>query len=272
MVGKETGAPESRADVITKFAEELRRLRAAAGNPSYRKMAGISGFISHTTLHEAAAGTRFASWETTREFARACRGDEAEWRARWERARDDLAGGRPADVETPAVRPRRARAAAVLTGAVLLVGLAGVVTGTVLAEEEHAEVPPSAPAGPAIPGDGSRFISDITIPDGTTVGLGETFVKVWEIQNSGTVLWRNRYLQRDDLPVPPGGCRTPDRIPVGDTLPNERVKISVTVTAPDRPSSCMVKWKMIDHEGRQFFPTARPIYFLVHVADKSGEP
>src|SRR3954452_20176024 len=68
------------------FAEQLRKLRAAVGSPSFRKMAGLSGRISHTTLHEAAAGTRFPSWETTREFVRACAADEAEWRRRWEDA------------------------------------------------------------------------------------------------------------------------------------------------------------------------------------------
>src|SRR3954468_20374122 len=70
-----------------RFAEQLRTLRTAVGNPSFRKMAGLSGRISHTTLHEAAAGTRFPSWETTREFVRACEADEVQWRRRWEEAR-----------------------------------------------------------------------------------------------------------------------------------------------------------------------------------------
>jgi hypothetical protein len=69
-----------------RFAEQLRALRSAVGDPSFRRMAGRSGRISHTTLHEAAAGTRFPSWETTREFVRACEADETEWRRRWEEA------------------------------------------------------------------------------------------------------------------------------------------------------------------------------------------
>src|SRR3954447_18225656 len=77
------------------FAEQLRSLRTAVGDPSFRKMAGRSGRISHTTLHEAAAGTRFPSRETTREFVRACEADEAEWRLRWQDAQPT------ADVVTP---------------------------------------------------------------------------------------------------------------------------------------------------------------------------
>src|SRR3954453_17512984 len=69
-----------------RFAEQLRTLRTAVGNPRFRKMAGRSGRISHTTLHEAAAGTRFPSWETTREFVQACEADEVLWRRRWEDA------------------------------------------------------------------------------------------------------------------------------------------------------------------------------------------
>ncbi|RJQ83215.1 hypothetical protein D5S19_20095, partial [Amycolatopsis panacis] len=51
------------------LAAELAALRARAGNPSFRKMAGRSGRISHTTLHEAVGGSRFPSWDTTRESA-----------------------------------------------------------------------------------------------------------------------------------------------------------------------------------------------------------
>ena len=75
-----------------RFAEQLGTLRTSVGDPSFRKMAGRSGRISHTTLHEAAAGTRFPSWETVREFVRACEADEAQWRRRWEDAQ------RPASV------------------------------------------------------------------------------------------------------------------------------------------------------------------------------
>src|SRR4051794_29183209 len=49
-------------------------------------MSGRSRAISHTTLHEAAQGNRLPSWETTVEFVKACGGDPADYRARWEQA------------------------------------------------------------------------------------------------------------------------------------------------------------------------------------------
>ncbi|WP_203858804.1 NBR1-Ig-like domain-containing protein [Plantactinospora mayteni] len=272
-------------------------------------MAAVSRSISHTTLHEAASGARFPSWETTREFVRACHGDETAWRSRWESARAaadstppavgesgpapvtgsshpvPAAGGRPglgwarrgsARLGGPVTLGALALVGALLAAALLVAawpdrepsGAPTGVTSAGTASTGLAEVP----AGPLIDGDRSRFITDVTIPDGTRVRVDETFVKIWEIQNAGTVSWRNRYLQREDVPPRPGSCRTPERIPIGDTLPNERVKVSVTVTAPAAPTTCMVRWKMVDEVGRQLFPTARPVFFLVHVDAATGTP
>jgi hypothetical protein len=272
---------EQASNSIIEFAAELRELRVEAGNPSFRQMAGASGSISHTTLHEAAAGSRFPSWETTREFVKACGGDETEWRARWERARDAIEPRQtsaaqpsgPVGPDSGTKRSMRRRLLVTAGAALVVVGASFIGLVTIRpAEPSSSNIPPSPPSGPVIPGDRSRFITDVTIPDGTIVRPNQTFEKVWEIQNAGTVMWRNRYLRREDLPVTPGKCRTPDRIPVGDTLPNERIKISVTVTAPSVPGTCMVKWKMVDAQGRYLFPTSRPIYFLVHVEGRAGTP
>ena len=70
-------AAECRA-AVADFAAALRQLRLEAGKPSFRAMAGVSGAISHTTLHEAASGSRLPSWPTTRAYVQACGGREAE--------------------------------------------------------------------------------------------------------------------------------------------------------------------------------------------------
>lgn len=255
--------------MVKQFADDLLALRMRAGKPSFRKLASLSGRISHTTLHEAATGNRLASWETTREFVRACGGDEAEWRARWERAASaETSGPGPAGAVTPepAVVRRWSRQRTVVV--VAAVALLGTVIGALLTFRPDANSTANAvsdPPRPRVSGDHSRFIADITVPDGSQVKTNEIFVKVWEIQNSGTVPWYNRYLERDDLPIGPTQCQSADRIAIGNTLPNERVKINVTVTAPSTPGTCMVKWKMVDEEGRLFFPSSRPVYFLVKV-------
>ena len=321
-----------------RFAEQLRTLRTAAGDPSFRKMAGRSGRISHTTLHEAAAGTRFPSWETVREFVRACEADEAQWRRRWEDAQrpgtvhgienDDAAPvstGAPTGIETsattagsepdagtdapeahgpvvsgvPATSPgepgalratvyppadeevgaRRRRLPWLAAAGVVLVVAMVAVLGVVVRERSSRDdsgavaassAPSTSPSASAfsdslIAGDSSKFISDVTIPDGTRVRVNSQFVKVWALKNVGKVAWHNRFLARTNPAADADGCQVPDRVAIGDTPPDEQVMISVEVTAPSRPGKCWVSWKMVDENGQEYFPTRRPVYFMVTV-------
>ncbi|MFD9891464.1 NBR1-Ig-like domain-containing protein [Amycolatopsis sp. NPDC059027] len=263
------GSCRERQEAIAQFAAELRELRSGAGDPSFRKMAEASDFVSRTTLHEAAQGVRMPSWETTREFVRVCGGDEAEWKARWQRVKDRPETGEPPTPESPAPARRSWSTRAV----VLLASVAGLLCAALTAAVVVAITPsvPTAPEqqqdspGPLVPGDVSRFVVDVNYPDGSTVRTGEKFTKVWEIENAGTVAWHDRYLQRRELPVDPGDCVTPERTPVGDVLPNERVKIMIQVTAPPVPKQCTVSFKMVDGSGKSFFPTSRPVYLSVNV-------
>lgn len=312
-------ATESTQDgtAAERFAEQLRELRIAVGNPSFRKMAGKSGRISHTTLHEAAAGTRFPSWETTREFVRACEADEAEWRRRWEDVQRPMTGTvdttatevvaadplhaldtpveerpaaasssdlvpvgqralrtaehpqAPAEIEVTRVRRRRMPqlvAAAVVVVAALAAGLGIVIRGRSAPEDSAPVVAAPSSAGfsdSLIPGDSSKFVADITVPDGSQVKVNASFDKVWAIENVGTVAWHKRFLAPTNATS--DGCRVPDRVAIGDTPPGEQVMIRVRVVAPSRPGKCWVSWKMVDENGQPYFPSRRPIYFLVNV-------
>jgi Ig-like domain-containing protein len=300
-------ADESTQDrsAAEQFAEELRALRATVGNPSFRKMSGRSGRISHTTLHEAAAGTRFPSWETTREFIRACEADEVVWRRRWEAASragtvdtatpDGLiaAASPPVLESSPPPVPRAVEllgaAEDELAGAsrhrlpwrtavaVVLVIVAASFVGVIIrgrwspvgagaAKATPTPTPSSSKFSDSlIAGDSSKFVGDVTIPDGTKVKVNSNFEKVWALANVGKVVWHNRYLERMNPASAEDGCKVPERVAIGDTPPGENVMISVEVTAPSRPGKCWVGWKMVDEHGKEFFPTRRPVYFMVVV-------
>jgi hypothetical protein len=289
MEAQRAAEPKPQVTAAERFAEQLRALRAAVGDPSFRKMSGRSGRISHTTLHEAAAGNRFPSWETTREFVRACEADEVEWRLRWEDAqRTDTADATPALVTTLELVPVASRALEVaapdlIAGArrhwwrwlaavavvVAIVAALGLITRGRAKENPSAGAPSSAPPSGSsdalVPGDASRFVGDVTIPDGTRVKVNAHFVKVWAIANAGSVAWHHRFLAPTQPTGDDDGCRVPSRVAIGDTLPGEQVMISVPVTAPSRPARCWVSWKMVDEHGRAYFPSRRPVYFLVNV-------
>ncbi|TDD31873.1 hypothetical protein E1287_24930 [Actinomadura sp. KC06] len=284
-----------------RFAERLRRLRAEAGNPSFRVMAAKSRSVSHATLHEAAKGTRFPSWTTTQAFVEACGGDVEEWRGLWCAAlgSDDAAahdaptaqgapaslslvpGGdgevEPAAVATltpvPVPRPRRRRrVVAIVVGCGTLGGVAFGASmlggdGDRPEDDGGAETGRPAVAGaPVVIGDRSVFVADVTIPDGTVVKTGQQFVKTWELANAGSVPWRGRFLARATLPADNGTCSTPGKVPIPDTEPGAHVRVSVRVTAPATPGSCWVGWKMVDGAGKQLLPGARPVFFVVNVA------
>ncbi|MET8143374.1 hypothetical protein ABZU32_23990 [Sphaerisporangium sp. NPDC005288] len=89
-------------DLLHAFAFELRRLREAAGRPSYRRLSGQANF-SVTALSEAAGGNVLPSLPVTLAYVRACGGDVQEWEERWRKLADELARreddqpARPAD-------------------------------------------------------------------------------------------------------------------------------------------------------------------------------
>lgn len=276
--------PEPRTDerpaALEEFMVGLRQLRERAGGRSFRRMASKSGAVSHATLHLTVTGYRLQPWETVREFVRACDGDEDEWLARWQAADAALTSGGPdpdgADATGPddddatgEVEPKRAwwrsRWFLLAPAAVATVVVAVLVVAFTTSDRDRAR-PAANPTVPVHPGDASRFLGDVTIPDMMLVAPDEQYVKIWEIENSGSVPWRNRFLQRIELPVGPDDCRTPERIPINDTAPQEQVQITVTFRTPaTAPVDCKVSWKMIDESGRELLPSYRPIYFEVRV-------
>lgn len=82
------------------FAGGLRTLRAAADSPTYEQMARYVQFQPNT-LSTAANGRRLPSLAVTLAYVRACGGDEAEWRQRWERTRDLLSAAETVQVARP---------------------------------------------------------------------------------------------------------------------------------------------------------------------------
>jgi len=75
----------------------------------------------------------------------------------------------------------------------------------------------------------SEFVGDVTVPDGTEVVIGTTFVKTWRMRNNGTCKWDSTYqfvqVDTSDYAL----AAYPHEIPLPETKPGEEVDISVTV-------------------------------------------
>jgi transcriptional regulator with XRE-family HTH domain len=101
---------------VARFAAELRGLRAAAGLPSFRVMAGKAHFAP-STLAEATRGVRMPSRAVVEAFAKACDADPAEWAVRWkEFSTGQVPGPPPVRATWPLILPL---AALVVIGIVL---------------------------------------------------------------------------------------------------------------------------------------------------------
>jgi hypothetical protein len=91
------GRPERPVDPgdspVSAFAQELRKLRRAAGSPTYRELARRALFAP-SVLSTAASGSRLPSLPVTLAYVEACGGDREEWRLRWQAVAAG-ANGRP---------------------------------------------------------------------------------------------------------------------------------------------------------------------------------
>ena len=120
---------------------------------------------------------------------------------------------------------------------------------------------------PSQPGDRSRFIRDVTIPDGTRIRIGRKFKKIWEIQNIGAVVWDNRFLAREGVCDGPGRLKSTSRIRVPYTLPGERCQVKIDLIASAQPGSCYAEWKMVDSSGKYLFPNETPLFVSIDVVE-----
>lgn len=114
-------------------------------------------------------------------------------------------------------------------------------------------------------GDKSVFVRDVTIPDGTKVVVGQRFTKIWEIRNAGSVIWEERFLQREGPTEGPGRLKSPSRVRIPHTFPGQSCQVKVRLIAPPLPGSCYAEWKMVDSNGTILLPAQKPVYISVDV-------
>jgi len=89
----------------------------------------------------------------------------------------------------------------------------------------------------------------MTIPDGTILTPGETFVKTWKLQNTGSCTWTDGFsivfISGDDM----DGSDTE----IDQTVyANKKAEISVSLTAPDDEGTYTGYWRMSDEYGDLF--------------------
>jgi hypothetical protein len=95
----------------------------------------------------------------------------------------------------------------------------------------------------------SQYVADVTIPDGTVLSLGATFVKTWRVKNSGTCDWdagfQLLYVSGDQMGGP-ASVSLP-AVPAGG-----QTDISVNLTAPGSYGTHKGTWRIRSDAGTLF--------------------
>jgi len=96
----------------------------------------------------------------------------------------------------------------------------------------------------------ASFVQDVTIPDGTLINAGDTFQKIWRLQNTGSCTWNTNYqvvFDRGDLLSAPAIVNMPASVAPGQT-----VDIPITMDAPTTNGTYSGYWKILDPIGTAF--------------------
>lgn len=98
--------------------------------------------------------------------------------------------------------------------------------------------------------DAAAFVTDVTYPDGSNVGMGVIFTKIWRIKNVGTCTWTPSYA----LVFVSGerfGAQSAVALP-GNVAPGQSVDLAIQLTAPNQPGRFKGFWKLRNASGILF--------------------
>jgi len=126
-------------------------------------------------------------------------------------------------------------------------GTLTIPTTSPIALQTYTAVPPLEPSAKC---DAAAFIADVTYPDGTNVGMGVPFTKIWRIKNIGTCNWTTAYalvfVNGEKL-----GAQNSISLP-GNVAPGQTVDLPVQMTAPNQSGRFKGYWKLRNASGALF--------------------
>lgn len=98
--------------------------------------------------------------------------------------------------------------------------------------------------------DQAQFVTDVTVPDGTSFSAGAAFTKTWRLKNIGSCTWSTGYSLVFSSGEKMGG---PDSIALPSSVaPGQTVDISVNLTAPASAGAYRGYWQLKNASGGLF--------------------
>jgi len=125
--------------------------------------------------------------------------------------------------------------------------------GETQAATPEADVTPTSEATPPPPTpvcmDDLKWITDVTIPDGTEVGAKSTLDKRWEVKNAGNCNWDDHYRLR--LKAGPGMNAAQEQL-LYPARAGSNAVIRIVFEAPSEPGQYRSAWQAYNAEGQPF--------------------
>jgi hypothetical protein len=130
-------------------------------------------------------------------------------------------------------------------------------------------IPPTATNTPIpVPADWAQFVTDVSVPDGTTLNIGASFTKTWRLKNIGSTTWTTDYtivfVSNDSI-----GAQKVINL-TGDVARGAQVDLSVAMVAPTTPGYYQGSWMLRNASGKLFGlgPQAdQPFWVRISVAN-----
>jgi len=101
------------------------------------------------------------------------------------------------------------------------------------------------PSDTPIPCNLAKFVTDVSIPDGTTFQPDDTFTKTWRLQNVGSCAWTSGYdivFSGGDAMDAPASVQ----LTAGTVNPGQNVDVSVDLVAPASAGTYRGNWQVRD--------------------------
>ncbi len=112
-------------------------------------------------------------------------------------------------------------------------------------------VPPTATVTtPPLPCDKIEFVSDVTIPDGTTLAPNKSFTKTWRLKNGGSCTWTTGY----SLVFVGGNSLGAPAISnlATSVNPGEMIDVTISMVAPSSAGTYTGYWQLRNTSGGLF--------------------
>lgn len=115
--------------------------------------------------------------------------------------------------------------------------------------------------------DVATFIKE-TYPDYSTVAPGEKFTKTWDIKNIGSNIWNTNYkLVVDAIPQNDSLGSSAEVNFAQEVSPGEIVTLSVPLTAPTKPGTYSVYWKLQNDREETFGVDGDRVWVTIMVCE-----